>query len=216
MNKIKLFVAAALLAVLGSATSGAPEPMANPAIFGDWLLEMSGPPLQAPGKAQGKAPICVFAGDMTLVRGIPIKAVADKSFQDLLSGQALMEFVSGPCAEIPRVFGEIRGSASGENIMFQMAVFDPSSGPFKDGDPGSADKGPGIPLLILTFEGELLSDTLMEGEITDASLPRSKGEVLALWRAVRPGAIPAITPVGILLLLAGLGLAGGLALRRSR
>jgi len=206
MNILKLLLAIALLAAVGTAVSVPVPNPANPGIFGtDWRLELAGPPLEAPAKAE----LCVYAGDLTLTRGAPIKD-ADKVYANPLSGQAMVELVSGPCEEFPTLTGEILGTASGNHIMFQMSVFPVE--PAKDASTPSSDKG--VPIVILTLEGELVSQTLMRGEITDATLPPTKGEELAFWRATRGTGVPAVTPVGILLLLGVFGLIGGIALYR--
>jgi len=128
MNKLKFLLAAALLGVISNAASIAPPETANPGIFGnDWRLEMTGPPLASPAKADP----CVYAGDLTLTRGALFKDAADKIIGEPVSGQAMVELVSGPCEEFPALLGDILGSAAGNDIIFQMSVFPVE--PAKDG-----------------------------------------------------------------------------------
>jgi hypothetical protein len=207
MNKLKLLLAAALLAMISNAASIAIPGTANPGIFGsDWRLEMNGPPLASPAKAEP----CVYAGSLTLTRGAPLKDAVDKLAGEPVSGLAMMELVSGPCEEFPMLTGEILGGAYGDNVIFQMAIFPVE--PAKDGSALSSDKG--LPVVILTLEGELASQTLLRGAITDATLPPTKGSEFGFWRATRGTGVPAVTPVGILLLLGVFGLIGGIALYR--
>jgi len=209
MIRIKIFVAAALLVAISGIASAIPSgPIANPEIYGEWKFDLTvdaGALEPQPKGDDDDDGECVFTGDLELRITIPIKENADK-VSDPVFGDAQMELVSGPCGNF---LGEIQGSAFNNTIFFNMAVFPQAS---RKG----ADKGD--PLIILSLDGQLISERLMEGVVTGAIVPNpAKGPMtFGDWRATRSSMVPTLTPVGILALLAGLGLVGGIALRRRK
>jgi len=205
MKRIRIFMAIALLVAISGIASAIPSgPIANPEIYGEWKFDLTVDAFALQPDPKG-ADECVFTGDLDLRINPPIKEAADK-ISDPVFGDAMMELVSGDCGDF---FGEIQGSAFGNDMFFNMAVFPIAV--IK-----AADKGD--PLIILSLDGRLIDDKLMEGDVVGAIVPNpAKGPTtFGNWRATRSSMVPALTPVGILALLAGLGLVGGVALRRRK
>lgn len=201
MNRMKAFIAGLALLLTGGTLMAIPAPMANPAIFGEWRLEMT-----VDFSIFAKGLVCSFTGNMSLSNTPSTKAApADKIPTDPVSGNAEMQLTDGGCGPF---LADISGGAAGNDIGFLMFVF-PIPSPLKN-EAWSADKGP---VFVLSFQGELIDESLMEGNIFPAADPKG---AIGVWRATRGGVVPAVTPLGVLLLLAGVGLLGGMALRRSR
>jgi len=200
MKTWKLLVAAALLAIISGAAVSIPIPEdANPAIYGQWNFELTvetGVLSPDPKGANGE---CVFVGDLHLKNDLPNPIKDTSIIGEPVTGDAQMALVSGDCGDFN---GVINGSAAGNSIFMNLNVF--PTGPAK-----------GDPLIILSLEGQLYDDDLMSGAVTGAIVPNSKGS-FGNWRATRTASVPTLTPVGILALLAGLGLVGGIALRRRK
>lgn len=201
MTKLKLIVAAALLAMLSSVATGVPLPVLNPAIFGQWKFELTvNTAVVNPAiKGDDDEDICVFTGDIEFTDVDITKDGADK-IGDPFQGNAQMELVSGDCGDFTAT---LEGSGAFNDLFFNMSVF-PTAGPAK-----------GDPLIIISMDGQWLDDDLMEGDVVGVIAPNPKGQ-LGFWRATRSASIPTLSPLGILALLAGLGLVGGIALWRRK